>query len=284
VSHREIVERLLPEPIESFEEIRGGWTYDTYEVNGEWVFQFARRPEHENTIRKQIGLLPELAREVSARIPEPECVDESLPVMGYRRIEGEPMAVGAEGFWPERLGRFLFDLHLVPPEIVGMRGLSAEAVRSGWRDSLDRLEEIVLPRLTEEERRSIGEGIESFMHDEENWRFAPCLVHGDLGPEHVLITPEGDLAGVIDFEEVGVWDPVADFAWILHEMPEEGARALAAYGGAPDERFRERARFAYALMPWHEVGYGVISDQPEFIGSGIEGVRSRASFLTPRSA
>jgi aminoglycoside phosphotransferase (APT) family kinase protein len=283
VSHREIVERLLPEPIESFAEIRGGWTYDTYEVNGEWIFQFSRRPEHEETIRRQIALFPELAQEVSARIPEPEYVDVSVPVMGYRKIEGEPMAVGVQGFWPERLGRFLYDLHMVPPEIVGMRSTSPEAMRADLGRELDRLGEMVLPRLPDEERRSIREAIESFMEDDGNWRFGSCLVHGDLGPEHVLLTPEGDLAGVIDFEDVGVWDPVADFAWILHEMPEEGGRALAAYGGAPDERFRERARFAYALMPWHEVEYGVVSNQPAFIESGIEGVRARARFLTARS-
>lgn len=284
MSHREIVEGLLGAPVRSFEALGDGWTYDTYEVNGEWVFQFSRLPEHEETLRNQITRLPEIAREVSARVPEPEVADPSVPVMGYRKIEGGAMFLGASGYWPERLGRFLFDLHMVPPEVLGMRPTTADVVRAGWRTELARLGDLVLPLLDDDKRHDITAALEAFMQEEGNWRFSPCLVHGDLGPEHVLLTPEGDLAGVIDFEDLVIWDPVADFAWMLHEMPEEGHRALAAYGGAPDDRFEQRARFAYAIMPWHEVEYGVKTDQPEFIESGIQGVHARAPFLTTRSA
>ena len=39
---------------------------------------------------------------------------------------GEPFDRAAgDGVWPERLGRFLYDLHLCPPEFVGMRWRSA---------------------------------------------------------------------------------------------------------------------------------------------------------------
>jgi aminoglycoside phosphotransferase (APT) family kinase protein len=103
------------------------------------------------------------------------------------------------------------------------------------------------------------------------------VTHGDLGPEHVLVAEGGDLVGVLDWEETAVGDPVADFAWWLHEMPEAGERVLATYGGAPDASFRIRARYAYALMPWHEVDYGIATDQESFVGSGLDGVRARLS-------
>jgi hypothetical protein len=52
---------------------------------------------------------------------------------------------------------------------------------------------------------------------------------------------------------------------------------LGAYGGPPDDRFLARCRFAFLLMPWHEVQYGAESGQPAFVESGLAGVRERLS-------
>jgi len=147
------------------------------------------------------------------------------------------------------------------------------------RSELATFGERVLPLLDPAEAMHIGSRFAAFVDDDALWRFAPCLVHRDIGPEHVLVSPTGDLAGVLDWEELAVDDPVADFAWLLHEMPEQGERALAAYGGAPDAAFRTRAAVRYALMPFHEVLYGLDTEQEGFVASGIEGVRRRVRSL-----
>ncbi len=120
----------------------------------------------------------------------------------------------------------------------------------------------------------------SCLDDDDLWIFAPCLTHGDLGPAHVLVGADGDLAGIIDWEEAAIGDPAWDFAWWLHEMPLQAGRALSAYGGPPDRRFRDRARVSYALMPWREVVFGLEDAQPAFVKSGLDGVRRRL----PRTA
>jgi aminoglycoside phosphotransferase (APT) family kinase protein len=120
-----------------------------------------------------------------------------------------------------------------------------------------------------------AERFRSFMGDAGNWRFAPCVIHGDIRPAHVLSTPAGDFAGVIDWEQVSVGDPATDFAWVLHEEPDAGERALSAYGGTPDDRFRDRARFRYQLMPWYEVVYSVESGESGSVARGLEAIRAR---------
>jgi aminoglycoside phosphotransferase (APT) family kinase protein len=190
-----------------------------------------------------------------------------------------PLGEAPDGLWPERLGRFLYDLHLMPPEYVGLRGGTAAQVRVAMRRELDDFRARVLPLLEPDEAAQIGSRLAAFTDDDDLWRFAPCLTHRDLGPEHVLVSPSGDLAGVLDWEELGVDDPVADFAWLLHEMPEHGERALSAYGGTPDPAFRTRGAVRYALMPFHEVLYGLDTAQDEYVASGIEGVRRRARWL-----
>lgn len=275
--HRALVHDRWPQlELATFEPIAGGWDCFTYLADGEWILQLPRLPDAPARIRKQIGMLPELAREVSAAIPVPELAwDGDPPCMGYRRIDGSAISAGVAGIWPERLGRFLYDLHMVPPEIVGMRAFSPEAVRNARRAEVGALAPHVLPLLGASARTRAERSIETFLDDDANFVFASCLTHGDVGPEHVLLSPRGDLAGVIDWGDAAVGDPASDLAWIVCALPQEGARTLAAYGGPPDARFLTRCRFAFMMMPWHEVKHGVETGQPSLVASGLEGVRER---------
>jgi aminoglycoside phosphotransferase (APT) family kinase protein len=256
-----------------------GWAVDTYEVADGWIVQFPRDDRAAERMRAQIETLPELAAELPALVPEPIHIDPDGPAMAYRKIDGVPLDEAPDGLWPERLGRFLYDLHLMPPEYVGARGGTASDVRAAMRSELDGFAERVLPLLDAEEAAHIRSRLAAFVGADALWRFAPCLAHRDLGPAHVLVSATGDLAGVLDWEELGVDDPAADFAWLLHEMPEEGERALGAYGGAPDPAFRTRAGVRYALMPFHEVLHGLDTGRQRYVGSGIDGVRRRVPWL-----
>jgi aminoglycoside 2''-phosphotransferase len=171
----------------------------------------------------------------------------------------------------------------MPPEYVGLRGLRAKAVRAADADQLATFRARVLPLLEPDEGAAIAARFDAFLEDEDLWRFAPCLVHGDIGPEHVLVSSEGDLAGVLDWEDLSVGDPVADFAWLLHSRPSDGERALGAYGGAPDPTFLERGAFRFFLMPFHEVMYGLDVDDPDHIASGLEGIRQRVDVVDDRT-
>jgi hypothetical protein len=274
--HRAFIEDRWPElAVGSFEPVDGGWDCRTYVVNGEWIFQFPRLPGSDDRLRKQISALPELAREVSSAIPVPSHTSIDPACMGYRRILGEPMSASVDGVWPERLGRFLYDLHLTPPEYIGMRSATPATVRTRMREEIDALEARVLPLLDTDERVRAERMIATFLEDDDNFGFATCLTHGDVGPEHVLKTADGDLAGVIDWGDLDVGDPARDLAWVLHIMPEIEERVLGAYGGPPDGRFLDRARYAFMLMPWHEVKFGVETGQAAFVESGLIGVRER---------
>jgi len=259
--------------------IGDGWTVDTYDVDGEWIVQFPRSDYAADRLRSQMRVLPELAAELSAMVPAPVYMDTEIPAMAYHRLSGLPMDQAPDGLWPERLGRFLYDLHLMPPEYVELRGRNAAAVRAEFSEELAEHRATVLPLLEPDEAARFGERFTAFIDREDYWRFSACLVHGDIGPEHVLVSDTGDLVGVLDWEELAVGDPVSDFAWLLHARPDDGERVLGAYGGAPDQTFAERAAFRFFLMPFHEVTYGLEIDDPSFVASGIAGIRARADVV-----
>ena len=259
--------------------IGDGWTVDTYDVDGEWIVQFPRSDYAADRLRSQMRVLPELEAELSAMVPAPVYTNLEIPAMAYHRLEGLPLDQAPDGLWPERLGRFLYDLHLMPPEYVELRGRNASAVRAELSEELAEHRTRVLPLLEPDEATRFGERFTAFIDREDYWRFSACLVHGDIGPEHVLVSETGDLVGVLDWEELDVGDPVSDFAWLLHARPDDGERVLGAYGGAPDQTFAERAAFRFFLMPFHEVTYGLQIDDPTFVASGIAGIRARADVV-----
>lgn len=276
--HRALVARLFATltPILSFEPVGDGWTCHTYRVNDDWIVQLPRSERASETLRTQMDVLPELVREVSAPVPVPELISRDPAAMAYRRIEGAP-ATDVTGVWPERLGRFLYDLHMVRPEYVGMRARGPRDVRAALTIELADLREHVFPLLTAADRGSFDDRFHTFLEDERNWRFSPCVTHNDIVSAHILVTPTGDLAGVIDWEEVGTGDPAIDFAWLLGAEAEVGEWTLAAYGGAPDDRFRERCGFAFMLMPWHDVAHGLNVNRPEVVEAALAQVRERGA-------
>jgi aminoglycoside phosphotransferase (APT) family kinase protein len=275
--HRDTMRHLWPEiSVDSFVPIGDGWTCDTYAVNRRWIVQFPKTEYAEESLHRQKVILPCLASRLPVAVPCPvPASDPEAPAMLYRRIQGESFPRRPAGTWPEQLGSFLLDLQRIEAKEIRLSERSAADLHRAKRAQLEKMRERVLTLMGRAERTELDGIFREYLQDEQAWSFRPVVVHNDLGPAHILVDERGDLSGVIDWEEISVGDPAADFAWMLGEFPEIGGRILKAFGGEPDEGFRARARFLYLLMPFYEVIYGQESGQPEFIGSGLEGIRTR---------
>jgi hypothetical protein len=120
----------------------------------------------------------------------------------------------------------------------------------------------VLPLLDADERRD-GEAL--LQEVETLTGFTPSLVHCDLEACHLLVR-EGRLAGVIDWAGARIGDPALDYGWLLN-------------GPFPnwdvDEELRRRASLYYRFGPWFAVEYGLRTEQPEWLRSGLENLRAR---------
>ena len=261
---------------DTFSPIRDGWTCRTHEVDGEWIAQFPRTPHAEETLRRQRRVLPLLAGQLPAEMPAPLVPATERPLaMLYRKIAGTPATATTEGSWPEELGQMLRALQAIEPERVAIEPRSASELRAEREAQLDVFSERVLPLLDTPERAVVAGGFRDHVEDDANWQFVAVLTHGDLGPVHILVTDAGALAGVIDWEELVAKDPVTDVAWMLHAWPAIGRRIVAQLAVEPDGSFEQPAAFIYALVPFHEVIYGLDSAQPQFVASGLSGIRAR---------
>lgn len=232
-----------------------GWDFKVLIVEDRWVLRIPRSELSVGELEKEIELLPALAPALPVAVPRLEQVSRRPLFVVYRLIHGTPLRDED----PCGVRAFLDALHSFDVGALAVpRPHWQESFRAhveGWRD-------VVMPLLDGDER-SMAQGL---LADVETLTgFEPALVHCDVGPSHLLVR-DGRLVGVIDWADARVGDPAIDYAWLLNvPFPDWEV----------DAELRRRARIYHRLGPWHEVEYGVRTGQPEWVRTGLAGVRSR---------
>ncbi|MFI1198337.1 phosphotransferase [Streptomyces sp. BHT-5-2] len=245
-----------------------GWDSAARLVGGRWVERRPRRPEVADRLRTETRLMPWLAPQLPLPVPVPAVAADDPLMVRHAVVPGEPLSapVAAHG---RQLGAFLRALHAADTTEAVRRGVpSAERARHERAEVVREFTARVLPLLPAHRRRPAFALLAQVAVLP-----ARTLVHGDLGPEHVLAR-EGRLTGVIDFGDVHIGDPAIDLAWALHNTPPAFADALAAtYPVTP--QLREHALLWHQLGPWYEVTHGLDLDEPDTVRSGLDGVLAR---------
>jgi len=232
-----------------------GWDFKVLILEGEWVVRIPRSDLAREELEKEVELLPSLGPALPVAVPRFVQVSRDPLFVVYRLIRGEPL----QDEDPAGVRAFLDALHSFDAgELPVPRPDWAGIYRAHGYD----WQRVVLPLLDADERARA----EALLQETETLTgFVPALVHCDLGPSHLLCR-DFRLAGVIDWGDAKIGDPAIDYAWLLN-------------GPFPDwevdEELRRRARLYHRLGPWFEVEYGVRTERPDWVRSGLAGVRSR---------
>lgn len=248
-------------------ELEGGWDSRARIVDGRWLERRPRRPEVEARLVQETRLLPWLAPQLPARVPVPVVVTRHPLVVRHELVPGEP-AAALTAAQAAACGRFLAALHTVDVDGAVAHGTTdAGPAHDEHLAVLDRFRADVLPRLTPTERTAGAALLDRLSTPPPE----PALVHADVGPVHLLV--DGDaLSGVIDWSDAHVGDPAKDLAWLVHGSG-QGEAVVRAYGA--DAATLSRSHDWHLLGPWYEVTYGLDTDRPDLVASGIAGVRTR---------
>lgn len=236
-------------------EVDEGWDFKVLILEDEWVLRAPRHRLAVEELEKEILLLPAIADRLPVPIPRFALVSREPLYVTYRLIRGN--RYGSED--PAGVRAFLDALHGVPVDEV-------PAPQPDWletyREQADEFRRVVLPLLDPDERTR-GEALLGEV--ETLTGFRPALTHSDIAPNHLLVAG-GKLAGVIDWGDARTGDPAIDYAWLVNEPFRDWD---------VDDELRRRADIYYRLVPWFEVHYGAFTDQPEWVRSGLDGVRTR---------
>jgi aminoglycoside phosphotransferase (APT) family kinase protein len=234
----------------------GGWDFKILVLEGGWILRTPRNERAAEKLAKEERLLPALAAALPVKIPQFEHVSRNPDFVVYRLIEGEPLRDED----PVGVRAFLDALHTFE---VGAIDLPRPDWLEEWRQNDEEvLRPVVLPLLDRDERPRA----EALLAELETLTgFDPALCHCDLGPAHLLVQ-NGRLNGVIDWAGAQLGDPAVDYAWLLNvPFPDWDV----------DADLRRRALIYHRIGPWWEVDYGIRTKQPDFVQTGLAGLRSR---------
>lgn len=245
-----------------------GWDCEARLVDGRWVERRPRRPDVERQLRTETRLLPWLAPHLPLAVPVPHIVAGDPLIVRHTLVPGEHLAE-PDASQGRVLGLFLRALHKTDTEEAVRRGVPP--AREVLRERLDLADVFwarVLPLLPPDRRTPASDLLKAV-----STLPAEALVHGDLGPEH-LLAQAGALTGVIDFGDAHIGDPAIDLAWALNGTSPAFAEACAAACAAPPA-LRERSRVWHRLGPWYEVTHGLDTGDQDTVRSGLDGVLDR---------
>jgi aminoglycoside phosphotransferase (APT) family kinase protein len=249
----------------SFERISGGRSNLTFGVHDSAGNAWAlRRPP----LGKRLGSAHDMGREhrvISALqetpVPVPPvvglCEDESVNdapfyVMGF--VEGPILrsAEDAKGFSEEdrraigeRVVDTLVAIHDVDPDAVGLGELArrdglAERQLKRWQGQWEKSKTRELPLVDEVHDR---------LTDRVPEQGPATIVHGDYRLDNMILSPEGEVAAVVDWELCTLGDPLADVGMLLVYWSEEGDEFMPLFAPATitegfPSRDEVRARYA----------------------------------------
>lgn len=234
-----------------------GWDNSVLLV-GDVLFRFPRREVAVELQQRELAVLPLLA-ELPLAVPRPTHVgapagDYPWPFWGGPLIPGTELARVAcdRAAAAEAVGTFLRALHSLRVDVdlpADPNGRGTPVRRAPLtRDWLDRLAAQELWRWT----TSVEAVVDAPLGRPSG---EPVLVHGDLHPRHLLVSPSGEPTGVIDWGDTCFAHPAVDLslAWSAFEGPARDAM-LAAYGPvSADTEARGRAlavSLCAALAAW----------------------------------
>lgn len=266
-------------------QIEGGWANWTFELEGTLIVRFPRTDAVGLATSREIVLLPALAPALSFAIPQPTHVGvwNDRPFFAYPKIAGRPLAeAGPTSAMASRIGKMLEEIHRFPvgrAAVLLQRGDPAIALRARFEDLWCLVAGAALPEMDSPLADAVRREYDTFL----GWcdSIPTALVHGDMGPEHVLIDPSGAPCGLIDFEDATVGDPAGDVSGLVPLFGAEHLPELIA-GRDLGPRLAERLWFYRWMGSVHAVIYGVIAGvEAERVGGLLELRRRIAEPLLP---
>lgn len=266
-----------------FDYLGEGWDNVLFVTDDERIVRFAKDERTARLLEIEAALLTTIGPALP--VPQPEFAGRSpaspdVAMMIYQRIHGVPLDDVAlddalvAAIAPD-LARALDALHGVSPSALDAIEIP-RFTADGWVER----HRTLYRRTRDDVRQGLSapefERYEAWWHDylasPASRAFEPCLVHGDLTPEHILIESEPwRLSGIIDFGDAMWADPALDLAgW-----PEPLARAVVARMDSitPDPALWARRNAYHRIAPLHAVFAGRDLGRPELLRSGIEALR-----------
>ena len=245
-------------------------TYNVFQIDNRFIARFPdkslRNKKGAQLIKNEIDILNLLSAYISIEIPKPlhYSLKVKNPFMVYEIIPGISLSKcfneiknSQKQKIAHKIADFLSELHsLRLDEPSELKSLSTEDYRDYWMNVSIKMKKDIFPKLNSKQKNWLVNVFSDFLEDNRNFKFTPCVIHGDFDTSNILVDPNSfNITGIIDFEDSSIFDPAADFLFY-----DEGElflkNILDKYKGSKEESFLNRMKFLYCrtCLPYFHFG------------------------------
>ena len=261
----------------------GGGSHRVFEISGFLIFKFPHGSNGDLLVAEK-RLCDHLKTAFSLPIPSYRYFSEGIPtfprpIAGYQKLPGVvleayPLERPEQRLLAPQIARFLSELHSLPVEEILediLVPFQLDKFRIQLEEMYQEIQQLVYPKLSQEEQDWTTDLFEQFIADESCWQFTPTLTHGDFDASNILYHPcRGRIVGIIDFEEAGIGDPAWDLCCLLAEFGQDFLNeVLKSYTAPMDETFRKRIAFHSKRIIFIEILYGLQYKDDDFFQHGM---------------
>ena len=213
--------------VSSIKKVGEGDNSKAFRINENYIFRFPKRKDVKQQIRREISVLPKIRSALNVQIPEFEFISPELHYVGYKKIEGtvltnkifESLKKKEQDFLEKTIAQFLCQLHSFPVEDLQNCGLEQMNLYEEYSENFENAKQFIFPKVSKSKREIIGRLFTEYLSDENNFNYAPTLVHNDFSKDHILYDPaKKEITGIIDFGDIAFGDPDYDFLYLADEF------------------------------------------------------------------
>jgi len=251
---RALLASRFPElSIDDLRRVDEGGNHWTFAI-GDLIFRFPRDRRTADKLTREVRLLALIGPALPIQVPQPVYLGgpgEDYPHLfsGHRRLDGVSGEVlrPAREWWPalaREMGAFLSALHSTSVDMARGAGIIEETLPEPSVRLAD-VEALLTPVMAELAAAAPAVRLWNDGPVPLPSRLPSVVSHADLKGEHMLVTADGrSIAGIIDWTDISLRDPVVDFVGLTIWLGEGFVRqVMQSYTRPVDRCFRERVRF-----------------------------------------
>ena len=206
----------------------------------------------------------------------------SLTTFVYSHLSGRTRSVEELTSGPAGLGReigsALAAIHDLPRSLVSNADLPSYTPNEFRQRRLNELDQAA---TTGKIPATLLRRWEHAMEDVSLWRFNPCVVHGDLHEDNLLVE-SGRITAVTGWTDLRIGDPADDFAWLVASNEQDFIdTVLSAYTSSrrdvPDQHLLRRAALSAEFALAQYLVKGLAAGDREMVSEAEGMLESLAS-------
>lgn len=264
----------------SFGSGRGG-DFDSALITGRdghhWLIRVPRTARAEAEQSADLVALRALSTGVRTRLPfAVSTFAGQVPVDGtrgvvYEYVYGSPVPLRSyDSRLAASIGAAIAAIHSLPTSFVTDAGLPTLTASESQRSCMTVADRAAATGLLP--AALVGRW-ERALEDSKLWQFQPVVSHGGLSADSVLVA-EGEVSGILAWQDLRVADPARDLQWILGTRSEPVVEAVfASYEqirGAGDRQLLQRARLYSELELAKWLLHGTEVRSTEIVDDAVE--------------